>query len=140
MSQNNQYKEVTIPANKKDSTKDKIEKIFSRIYDYIFKRLQTEKTIKNSLIVERAKFIGYLNDENAIENEGTTYVTTVDFSIAQVQLYSDLSFQKLNAFVVNPTIELNSGQTVLVGYWGSIENLIVLGPIEKKGVLGDATN
>lgn len=145
MSQNEQYKEITIPSGKKETSKDKIEKIFSKIYDYIFKRFQTEKIIKNSLIVEQAKFLGYLGDEDAnnpvsIEGNVIEAVTTYDNSIAQIQLYSDLSFQKLNAFIINPTIEYNVGQTVLVGYWGTIQNLFILGPIEKKGVISNVTD
>lgn len=145
MNQNEQYKEITIPNGKSGSSKDKVEKIFSKIYNYIFKKIQTEKIVKNSLIVEQAKFLGYLGDEDAnnpvdIEGNAIEAVTTYDNSIAQIQLYSDLSFQKLNAFIINPTIEYNPGQTVLVGYWGTIQNLFILGPIEKKGVITDATN
>lgn len=145
MSQNEQYKEITIPNGKGNSSKDKIEKIFSKIYNYVFKKIQTEKIIKNSLIVEQAKFLGYLGDEDAnnpvdIEGNAIEGVATYDNSIARIQLYSDLSFQKLNAFIINPTIEYNLGQTVLVGYWGTIQNLFILGPIEKKGVITNATN
>lgn len=144
MSQNEQYKEITIPNGKNNSSKDKIEKVFSKIYNYIFKRLQTEKFVKNSLIVEQAKFLGYLGDEDAnnlTDADGNILtVTTYDNSIAQIQLYSDLSFQKLNAFIINPTIEYNVGQTILVGYWGTIQNLFILGPIEKKGVISNVTD
>ena len=145
MSQNEQYKEITIPNGKSSSSKDKVEKIFSKIYNYVFKKIQTEKIIKNSLIVEQAKFLGYLGDEDAnnpVDIEGNTIeaVTTYDNSIARIQLYSDLSFQKLNAFIINPTIEYNVGQTVLVGYWGTIQNLFILGPIEKKGVNTNVTD
>ena len=144
MSQNEQYKEITIPNGKNNSSKDKIEKVFSKIYNYIFKKLQTEKFVKNSLIVEQAKFLGYLGDEDAkdlTDSDGDILtVTTYDNSIAQIQLYSDLSFQKLNAFIINPTIEYNAGQTVLVGYWGTIQNLFILGPIEKKGVISNVTS
>lgn len=144
MSQNEQYKEITIPNGKGNSSKDKVEKIFSKIYNYVFKKIQTEKIMKNSLIVEQAKFLGYLGDEDAnnpVDIEGNVIegVTTYDNSIAQIQLYSDLSFQKLNAFIINPTIEYNLGQTVLVGYWGTIQNLFILGPIEKKGVNTNVT-
>ena len=145
MSQNEQYKEITIPNGKSSSSKDKVEKIFSKIYNYVFKKIQTEKIIKNSLIVEQAKFLGYLGDEDAnnpvdIEGNIIEAVTTYDNSIARIQLYSDLSFQKLNAFIINPTIEYNVGQTVLVGYWGTIQNLFILGPIEKKGVNTNVTD
>lgn len=144
MSQNEQYKEITIPNGKGGSSKDKVEKIFSKIYNYVFKKIQTEKIMKNSLIVEQAKFLGYLGDEDAnnpVDIEGNVIegVTTYDNSIAQIQLYSDLSFQKLNAFIINPAIEYNVGQTVLVGYWGTIQNLFILGPIEKKGVNTNVT-
>ena len=144
MSQNEQYKEITIPNGKSSSSKDKVEKIFSKIYNYVFKKIQTEKIMKNSLIVEQAKFLGYLGDEDAnnpVDIEGNVIegVTTYDNSIARIQLYSDLSFQKLNAFIINPTIEYNLGQTVLVGYWGTIQNLFILGPIEKKGVNTNVT-
>ena len=101
--------------------------------------------MKNSLIVEQAKFLGYLGDEDAnnpvdIEGNAIEAVTTYDNSIARIQLYSDLSFQKLNAFIINPTIEYNPGQMVLVGYWGTIQNLFILGPIEKKGVNSNVTD
>lgn len=144
MSQNEQYKEITIPNGKNGSSKDKIEKIFSKIYNYVFKKIQTEKIMKNSLIVEQAKFLGYLGDEDASDltdtNGNIITVTTYDNSIARIQLYSDLSFQILNAFIINPTIEYNVGQTVLVGYWGTIQNLFILGPIEKKGVNSNVTD
>lgn len=119
-----QFKEVVV-SKTKESSKNKVERIFSKFYDYVFKRIKTEKIIKNSLIVEQAEFIKNINN---------------DLAVAEIRLYSDLSKQTHRAFVINPLIPLVSGQTVLAGYWNTTENLFILGPIEKKGVVSNVTS
>lgn len=118
-----QFKE-TIISKSKESSKDKVEKIFSKIYNYVFKRLKTENIMKNFLTVEQAEFLGNIDN---------------DTSLGKVKLYSDLSQQELKAFIMHPGTVINIGQVVLVGYWRSINNLFILGPIEKKGVATNVT-
>lgn len=120
MAQTQQNKDVQISTTKGKS-ENNIKKIFSKIYDYVLKRLKTEKIVKNSLIVEKAKFIKYIDEEN-------------DMSVGVIKLYSDLSSTETNAFILNPSFTFVTQQTVLVGYWDSLNNLYILGPADKKGV------
>lgn len=117
MSKYQQSKESNI-YTKTNQDKGKIEKVFSKIYDYVIKRMKEESFFKQGLRIVKARF----ND----------YVVS-DASFADVTLFN-LESSDVKVFILNPTIKYMKGQTVLLGYYNDYKNLFLLGPIEKNSV------
>lgn len=111
--QNEEKKIIT----KNLKTKNQIEKLFERIYNYVCKKIKNEFFIKNSLCIIKGRFEGYIKN---------------DKMRASVTLFNALE-NSTEAFIINPNIEYKIGQTVILGYWDNYNNLILLGIGEKKG-------